>query len=83
MGDVVCWCSFAVGSRVDLLAAPAHRSGVSCAGGGVCADVCPDWLEVELCGDGTPHDRTRNGRAVAPRPPHKGNHLERSERKRR
>lgn len=48
-----------VGDLDDCRSAPPHRSGVSRAGGGVCADVCPPGLEVELCGYGTPHDRTR------------------------
>ena len=59
MGIVVCGRVGAVGGRYDRLSAPPHRSGVPCVGGSVCADVCPSGLEVELCGDGTPHDRTR------------------------
>ena len=59
MGAVVRGRAGAVGDWYDRLSAPPHRSGIPRAGGGVCADVCPPGLEVELCGDGAPHDRTR------------------------
>ena len=59
VGVVVRGRSGVMGDWDVLLAAYAHASGVSRAGGGVCADVCPPGLEVELCGNGAPHSRTR------------------------
>ena len=61
MGVVVRGRAGVVGDRHDCLSAPPHRSGVSRTGGGVYNGICADWLEVELCGDGAPHSRTRKG----------------------